>query len=247
MAPVCSPPVPPRPARSARGTVTAGGAPVAGHRVSRRSAEWFGRRRRSGGRQRRDADSGRPPGSATVTRHRTRRGVHESARCARHQRDEHHAHRPAAADELPEPEPANVTITADSQNAASTSHDRERTAQRHRLLRPAVRPAADRGGRRDAKSGGAALTLGITQAANESANSNIVLHLGGSITPNVGADIPCLTGSGTGCTIGTATATSPLLPSVVLANGTVTLGGSATTPTITIAWGRRSRSRSTAR
>jgi hypothetical protein len=130
--------------------------------------------------------------------------------------------------------PANVTVTADSQNAASTpttaSAPLNVTGCSGLPYAPQLTAAVAA-----TKSGGAALTLGITQAANESANSNIVLHLGGSITPNAGADIPCLTG--TGCTIGTATATSPLLPSVVLANGTVKLGGSATTPTITISWG----------
>jgi hypothetical protein len=87
---------------------------------------------------------------------------------------------------------------------------------------------------KEGSGGSAALTLGITQAADESANSKIVLGLGTSIVPNAGADIPCLTG--TGCQIGTATATSPLVPSPALANGTVTLGGSATTPTLTIAF-----------
>ncbi len=82
--------------------------------------------------------------------------------------------------------------------------------------------------------GGAALTLGITQAATESANKSIVLQLPKSVSPNASVDLPCLAGAG--CTIGTATATSPLVPSVALANGTVTLAGPATTPTITVSF-----------
>jgi hypothetical protein len=128
---------------------------------------------------------------------------------------------------------ANVTISADSQtDSTSKTASAPLTVTGCSGLPYAPKLTAAVAA---TKSGGAALTLGITQAANESANSNIVLHLGGSISPNAGADIPCLTG--TGCTIGTATATSPLLPSVVLANGTVKLGGSATTPTITVSWG----------
>ena len=87
---------------------------------------------------------------------------------------------------------------------------------------------------KDAKDSGGELVLGITQAAGESSNKSITLGLGGSITPNVGADVPCLTGSGPGCTIGTATATSPLVPSPALASGTITLSGSATAPAITV-------------
>jgi hypothetical protein len=87
---------------------------------------------------------------------------------------------------------------------------------------------------KDARDSGGQLVLGITQAATESASKTITLGLGRSITPNVGADVPCLTGSGPGCTIGTATATSPLVPNIALASGTVRLSGSATAPAITI-------------
>ena len=41
---------------------------------------------------------------------------------------------------------------------------------------------------------------------------------------------------GGGCKIGTASATSPLVPNAALANGTVTLAGSASAPTITISF-----------
>ena len=87
---------------------------------------------------------------------------------------------------------------------------------------------------KDAKDAGAGLVLGITQAAGESANKSIVLSLPKGLTPNVGADAPCL--NSTGCQIGTATATSPLVPSVALANGKVTLTAAGTTPTISISF-----------
>jgi hypothetical protein len=73
-----------------------------------------------------------------------------------------------------------------------------------------------------------------TQAANESASKSIVLNLPKGLTPNVGVDAPCL--NPTGCTVGTATATSPLIPSIALANGTVKLSAQGTTPTISVSF-----------
>jgi hypothetical protein len=87
---------------------------------------------------------------------------------------------------------------------------------------------------RDSNDSGGALTLGITQAANESASKTIVLQLPKGLTPNVGADAPCL--NATGCKIGTATATSPIVPSVALANGSVTLTAAGTVPSITVSF-----------
>ncbi len=94
------------------------------------------------------------------------------------------------------------------------------------------KPAVTASVTKDAKGNGAAITLAITQAANESASKTIVLILPKGLAPNAAADIPCL--SGKACTIGTATATSPLVPSLALSNGIVTLGGTATAPTIVI-------------
>ena len=124
--------------------------------------------------------------------------------------------------------PANVTLTADSE-----------TAPRRRLNVTGCStlpyaPALTASLTKDAKDAGGELVLGITQAATEAANKSITLGLGKAVTPNVGADLPCLTG--TACTIGTASATSPLVPSAALATGTVTLGGSATTPTIAVSF-----------
>ncbi len=87
---------------------------------------------------------------------------------------------------------------------------------------------------RDSNDNGAAITVGITQGATESASKSIVLQLPKGLSPNVAADAPCL--NATGCKIGTATATSPLVPSVALANGTVTLTAQGTTPSITVSF-----------
>ncbi|MGN6871361.1 MAG: hypothetical protein ACTHMY_23435 [Solirubrobacteraceae bacterium] len=88
---------------------------------------------------------------------------------------------------------------------------------------------------RDNTGNGAALTLGITQAANESASKSIVLNLPNpGLSPNVGAVASCL--NATGCKIGTATATSPIVPNPALANGTVTLTAQGSTPSITVSF-----------
>jgi len=123
--------------------------------------------------------------------------------------------------------PANVTLTADG---TSTTAPLTVTGCSSLGYAPALSATVTK----DSKDAGGELALGITQAATESANKTITLSLGKAVVPNAGADLPCLTGSGAGCTIGTASATSPLVPSIALANGTVTLSGSATTPTIAI-------------
>jgi hypothetical protein len=87
---------------------------------------------------------------------------------------------------------------------------------------------------KDAGDSGAGLVLGITQTATEAASKSIVLTLPKGLTPNVTADAPCL--SATGCQIGTATATSPLIPSPALAGGKVTLTASGTTPMISVSF-----------
>jgi hypothetical protein len=128
---------------------------------------------------------------------------------------------------------ANVTLTADSQQdatAQTTTAPLNVTGCSSQGFAPSLSATVTK----DAKDQGGELLLGITQAATEAASKTITLGLGKAVTPNVAADVPCLTGSGTGCTIGTAAATSPLVPSIALANGTVTLSGTATTPTIAI-------------
>jgi hypothetical protein len=124
---------------------------------------------------------------------------------------------------------ANVTLTADSvqsTTAQSATAPLNVTGCSGLPYAPVLTAQVTK----DAKDQGGQLNLGITQAADESANQTITLGLGKAITPNVGADVPCLTGTGAGCTIGTATATSPLVPSIALANGSVTLSGTATAP-----------------
>ena len=88
---------------------------------------------------------------------------------------------------------------------------------------------------KDASDDGATLVTQITQAADESASKSIALVFPTGLSPNVVADASCLVGSG-GCTIGTATATSPLVPSAALANGNVSLGGTIAAPTLSIAF-----------
>jgi hypothetical protein len=82
--------------------------------------------------------------------------------------------------------------------------------------------------------GGATIVSTLTQAAGESASKSISLTFPSGLKPNLAADIACL--GATPCTVGTATASSPLVPSAALANGTVTLGAPASAPTITIAF-----------
>jgi hypothetical protein len=89
---------------------------------------------------------------------------------------------------------------------------------------------------KDAKDSGATLVFAVTQAANESASKSITLKLPSGLGINLTAIATCLSGSGPGCTVGSATATSPLLPSPALASGTVTLGGTVTAPTLSIAF-----------
>jgi hypothetical protein len=87
---------------------------------------------------------------------------------------------------------------------------------------------------KDAKDSGATLIFGVTQAAGESASRSITLKFPSSLGLNALGVAGCLTGSA--CTVGSATATSPLLPSAALAEGTVTLGGSLSGPTLSIAF-----------
>ena len=87
---------------------------------------------------------------------------------------------------------------------------------------------------KDAEDPGATLGLDITQAANEAASKTIILKLPSGIGVNVATDARCLTGANTGCLIGSATATSPLAP--MSSTGTVKLGGSKSSPTVTVAF-----------
>jgi hypothetical protein len=88
----------------------------------------------------------------------------------------------------------------------------------------------------DPGGGGAELLLSISQpdAMAAAATKAVELDLPPSLVPNAGPAGACLTG--TPCTIGTATATSPLMPDAYLSGGAVTLGGSGLAPTLTVAF-----------
>ncbi len=89
---------------------------------------------------------------------------------------------------------------------------------------------------KDASDSGAELIASFSQpnAVTESATKALVLDWPSSLTPIAGPVGPCLTG--TPCTIGTAAAASPLAPPSYLSSGTVTLGGTAVAPTLTVAF-----------
>jgi hypothetical protein len=130
---------------------------------------------------------------------------------------------------------ANVTVTADSQTD-STSKTATAPLNVTGCTGLPYAPTLAVSETKDAKDNGATLTFAITQAADEAASKTIGLKLPSGLGVNLSADVLCLTGSGPGCNVGTATATSPLVPNAALANGTVTLGGSASAPTITVAF-----------
>lgn len=77
-------------------------------------------------------------------------------------------------------------------------------------------------------------SLSQPNAMTESATKALALRWPPSLVPDAAVVAPCLTG--TPCTIGTATGTSPLAPPTYLSGGTVTLGGSAQAPTLTVAF-----------
>lgn len=127
---------------------------------------------------------------------------------------------------------ANVTLTADSQLAATPATTTAPLTVSGCSGLP-YSPKLTAAIAADSK-GNAALTLVITQAANEAASKTIAVAFPSGLTPNAGPLIPCL--NATGCKIGTATATSPLIPGAALGTGTVTLSGSVSAPTFEVAF-----------
>lgn len=89
---------------------------------------------------------------------------------------------------------------------------------------------------KDPNDSGAELIASLSQpnALTQSATKALELDWPPSLSPIAGPVAACL--SGTPCTIGTATGTSPLAPPSYLSGGTVTLGGSAHAPTLTVAF-----------
>jgi len=128
--------------------------------------------------------------------------------------------------------PASVTVTADSQATPATTAQAPLPVTGCSSLGYAPKLSATV--TKDTKGGGATVLTTVTQAANEASAKSIKLVFPPSVRPST-ADVACLTG--TACTIGTASATSPLVPAGgALANGTVALGGSLAAPIITVAF-----------
>ena len=127
---------------------------------------------------------------------------------------------------------ANVTMTAVSQAGISAIASAPLTVTGCSGLPYAPTLAVSEAN--DAKDNGATLRLDVTQTANEAASKTIVLKLPSGVGVNLAADAKCLTGTGAGCVIGTATATSPLAPTKL--TGTVRLAGSGTSPTVTVSF-----------
>ncbi len=125
---------------------------------------------------------------------------------------------------------ANVTMTAVSQSGVSVTATAPLTVTGCNALPYAPMLAVSEA--KDANETGATLGIDITQAASEAATRAIVLKLPSGLGVNVAADATCL--MGTGCVVGTATATSPLAPAKL--TGPVTLGGSPNNPMVTVSF-----------
>lgn len=89
---------------------------------------------------------------------------------------------------------------------------------------------------KDAKDSGAAVVLTQSQAIGESSSKSIVFSLPSGLRPNVPAVGPCLTGTGSGCVIGSASATAPGVPNAALANGVVRLSGPVLAPVLSVSF-----------
>jgi hypothetical protein len=90
--------------------------------------------------------------------------------------------------------------------------------------------------KRDAGDTGAEVISQTSQpgAATESATKTLELDIPGSVQPNAAAVLGCFSPA-PACNVGTASATSPLVPNAALSNGTITLGGAnLLSPTLTI-------------
>jgi hypothetical protein len=85
---------------------------------------------------------------------------------------------------------------------------------------------------RDAGDSGAAFSATVTGPATQAATQAFEFDVPSSISPNPNAALACLLG--TACVIGSASASSPFLPSSALTNGVVNLGGSILAPTLTV-------------
>jgi hypothetical protein len=84
----------------------------------------------------------------------------------------------------------------------------------------------------DDNGSGAVFTATVTGAETNAATQALEIDLPSSIEPNVSTALGCLLGKP--CAIGTASASSPLLPSSALSAGTIELGGSISAPSLTL-------------
>jgi len=132
--------------------------------------------------------------------------------------------------------PATVTVTADSYGSSATPQNAGAPLNVTGCTTLAYNPTVTATETKDAKDSGATLLFNVTQQANEAATKSIALKLPSGLGVNLAADVTCITGTGSGCNVGTASATSPLVPNAALANGTVVLGGTGSAPTITISF-----------
>jgi len=127
--------------------------------------------------------------------------------------------------------PATVGVSATSEmepTAVETSAPLAVTGCGSLPYAPTLAAAVDR----DASDSGATLTAIVIGPATESATHAFQVDIPPSVSPNVSAAIGCLLD--TPCTIGAASASSPILPSSALSDGTVRLGGPITSPTLTV-------------
>ena len=130
--------------------------------------------------------------------------------------------------------PANVTIVADSQAAPATITKATAPLTVTGCKSLAYAPKLTASITRDAKGSGATIVTTVTQAVGESASKSIEFDLPRSLAANP-ADFACLTAAG--CTVGTVSAVSPLIPAGgPLAAGKLALGGSLTAPTVTLSF-----------
>jgi hypothetical protein len=127
---------------------------------------------------------------------------------------------------------SSATVETAEANTGSGSDSFDPTGCSALSYTPALTAAEVTG---DAGAGGVELVLSISQpnAATESATKAVAVDLPPRLVPLAGpAASACLTG--TPCAIGTATATSWLMPDSYLSSGTVTLGGTGAAPTVTV-------------
>ncbi len=129
--------------------------------------------------------------------------------------------------------PANVNVKANSRRVArlaSASAPLTVTSCSRLAYTPAVTGSITR----DPADAGASAVVEITQPAGQSSSSQLELALPPTLSPNVPAERGCLIHAS--CVIGSATASSPLLPASAILDGTIVLGGTPQAPLIKVSF-----------